>query len=64
MPFKDGRLKNDPELVELRKKYEENFGPCTMPGWCWGIDNDFDEYKNKCRDKFEQMMKEKESSSS
>ncbi|MDD3137698.1 MAG: hypothetical protein PHX08_01835 [Lachnospiraceae bacterium] len=59
MIFKDDRLKTDPELVELRKKFEENFGDFVMPGYSWGIDNGFDEYKQRCKDKYDQLMKER-----
>jgi len=60
MLFKDDRLKTDPELVELKKKFEENFGPFSMPGYSWGIDSGLEGYKERCREEYERMVKERD----
>ena len=59
MVFKDERLKTNSELVELRKKFEDNFGKHVMPGYRWGIDKGFEEYKMRCKDVYDQMIKER-----
>lgn len=59
--FKDGRLTKDPVLVELRKKYDENIGPCSMPGFHYDVYNSYEEYVEYCKMYYEQLMKERES---
>lgn len=59
--FKDGRLTKDPVLVELRKKYDENIGPCSMPGFNVEQFKKYEDYVEYCKTHYEQLMKERES---
>ena len=54
--FKDDRLLTDPELVQMRKQFEE-FGE-SCPGYHYECFPTFEEYKEYCR---EELTKLKES---
>lgn len=57
MMFKDDRLKTDPELVELRKQYNE-IGE-RMPGWNWDEYHSLTDYKKQLRQKLERLRSAK-----
>lgn len=57
--FKDGRLTKDPVLVELRKKYEENFGPFVMPPFHYEVYHSYEEYVQHCQTLYDKLLKER-----
>lgn len=54
MQFKDDRLFTDPELIELRTKFHQ-LGE-IFPGWNWDEYNNFDDYKEKLRQKLKKLQ--------
>lgn len=55
--FKDiSILTKDPELIELRKQYEENFGMGTMPGYHYECYASIEVYKKYVREELDRRL--------
>lgn len=52
-------LIKDPELIELRKQYEENFGIGTMPGYHYECYSSIAAYKEYVRQELERRLRTK-----
>ena len=52
-------LTKDPELIELRKQYEENFGMGTMPGYHYECYDSLAAYKEYIHQELERRLRTK-----